>query len=129
MHLLSGLLVPSLIHSAADITHAFRAYDTLRRPRSQELVRRSREQGHILELELDFKDGKEKGNGEGERKDLKGFLERELVVNPRWVWNVDLEGMLERARGVFGELKRDAVSGDREDVVGRNVDVDVDVNT
>ncbi len=51
------------------------------------------------------------------------------MVNPRWVWNVDLEGMLERARGVFGELKRDAVSGDREDVVGRNVDVDVDVNT
>jgi salicylate hydroxylase len=28
-----------------------------------------------------------------------------LEVNPRWVWNVDLEGMLGRAREVFEDLK------------------------
>lgn len=89
MHLLSGLLTPSLIKSASDIKCAFLAYDALRRPRSQDLVRRSREQGHILQLESELPD-----LANGNREAWQEYLEREMDVNPRWVWNVDLEGML-----------------------------------
>jgi salicylate hydroxylase len=101
VHLLSSLLIPSLICTASDIKYAFRAYDVLRRPRSQELVTRSREQGHLLDLESMLPDLKD-----GDRKKWQQYLEKELDVNPKWVWNVDLEGMLVRAKEVFQSLRQ-----------------------
>jgi salicylate hydroxylase len=101
VHLLSGLLTPSLIKSASDIKCAFLAYDALRRPRSQDLVRRSREQGHILQLESELPD-----LANGNREAWQEYLEREMDVNPRWVWNVDLEGMLVQARELFESIRQ-----------------------
>ncbi|KAH8807938.1 mannitol 1-phosphate dehydrogenase [Xylogone sp. PMI_703] len=95
VHLLAGLLVPSLVSSAWDIKRAFHVYDALRRPRSQELVRKSREQGHMLELE------------NGNKDSWQEYFERELDVHPRWVWGVDLEDMLTRAKELFKSLKKD----------------------
>ncbi|KAE9369302.1 FAD/NAD(P)-binding domain-containing protein [Stipitochalara longipes BDJ] len=100
VHLLSGLLTPSLINSASDIKYAFLAYDTLRRPRSQELVRKSREQGHMLELESNVP-----SLADGNQDAWQEYLEREMDVNPRWVWNADLESMLVQAKDVF-EISR-----------------------
>jgi salicylate hydroxylase len=96
VHLLSGLLVPSLIKSASDIKFAFLAYDALRRPRSQELVSRSLEQIHFLELESELP-----SLADGNRDAWQEYFERELDVNPRWVWNVDLESMLVQAKNLF----------------------------
>lgn len=42
---------PELIKTAADIKCAFRAWDAIRRPRCNELVARSREQGLLLDLQ------------------------------------------------------------------------------
>lgn len=100
VHLLSGLLVPSLIKSASDIKHAFRTYDALRRPRSQELVRRSEEQGRLLELESELPN-----LVDGNKNAWQQHLERELDVSPRWVWGVDLEALLLQAKELFEKSK------------------------
>lgn len=100
VHLLSGLLTPSLIKSAADIKYAFQAFDALRRPRSQELVRRSREQGHLLNLESELP-----ALSDGNKDSWRDFLTTEVEVSARWVWNVDLENMLEDAKELFKNLK------------------------
>lgn len=102
VHLLSGLLIPSLVTSSTDIKRAFHAYDTLRRPRSQELVRKSREQGHLLQLESELPN-----LSDGNRDAWQQYLEREVDVSPRWVWNVDLEAMLARAK----ELLKNSMQG------------------
>jgi salicylate hydroxylase len=93
-HILSGLLTPDLISSAADIKIAFQAYDRIRRPRSQELVRRSRNNGMLLDLQ----------NPNG------GKMSPEQVMplvedNQKWVWTADISKMLTDAREVFKELK------------------------
>ena len=105
VHLLSGLLAPSMIKSASDIKYAFLAYDALRRPRSQELVRKSREQGRMLELESELPDLTD-GNHEAWQE----YLEREMDINPRWVWNVDLGSMLGQAKELFHSLKEEEES-------------------
>jgi salicylate hydroxylase len=94
VHLLSGLLVPELIHSVSDIKHAFRAYDEIRRPRSQALVTRSRTQGMFMDLQME---------GGGEVSDER--LKNSLASNMKWVWEVDLEDMLRAARVAFKKYK------------------------
>jgi salicylate hydroxylase len=94
-----------MIESASDIKFAFLAYDALRRPRSQELVRRSREQGHMLELESELL-----SLSNGDRGAWKEYLEREMDLNPRWVWNVDLESMLLQAKETFKNMKEEEES-------------------
>jgi salicylate hydroxylase len=101
VHLLSGLLIPSLIKSAADIKYAFLAYDALRRPRSQELVRRSQKQGHMLQLKSELPN-----LANGNRDAWQKYFEKEMDVNPRWVWNVDLESMLVQAKELFENIKQ-----------------------
>jgi salicylate hydroxylase len=93
-HLLSGLLTPELISSAADIKIAFQAYDRIRRPRSQELVRRSRANGMLLDLQ--HPDG-----GEMTHEKMIPLVED----NQAWVWTADIAKMLTDARDVFKELK------------------------
>jgi salicylate hydroxylase len=100
VNLLSGLLAGSLIKSPADIKYTFRAYDALRRPRSQELVRRSREQGHWLELESQLP-----GLSDGNKDLWQKYLKTNIELNAGWVWNVNLESMLVEAKELVKRLK------------------------
>ncbi len=78
VHLLSSLLTPSSIRTASDIKYAFLAYDAVRRPRSQELVTRLREQRNLLDPESKLPDLKD-----GDREKWQEYLERGMDVNPR----------------------------------------------
>ncbi|KAH7412926.1 hypothetical protein BKA64DRAFT_568081 [Cadophora sp. MPI-SDFR-AT-0126] len=89
-HLLSALLSSENIKSAEHIQHAFKAYDEVRRPRSQELVTRSRRQGMMLDLQKP--DG---GMVSGEE------LRTSMEKNQDWVWEVDLSQMLREGNELF----------------------------
>lgn len=78
------------ICSAADIEKAFKAYDAVRRPRSQEVVRTSREAGDIYE----FKNPELGFDFEKTRK--------ELEVRMKWIWEEDLHAQLQRAQDLMG---------------------------
>lgn len=95
-HLLSGLMTPDLVKTPEDIKLAFQAYDQIRRPRSQELVRRSRAQGRILDLQRD-------GGGEVSNEELKKGVEETM----KWVWEVDLEAMLRDGRELATKCKEE----------------------
>lgn len=95
VHLLSGLLTPDLINSGSDIKYAFKAYDEMRRPRSQEMVTRSRTNGLLMDLQRE--DGLEV---------MDEMLKQSLASNMKWVWEVDLEPMLEEAHFLFMKYKR-----------------------
>jgi salicylate hydroxylase len=88
-HMLSVLLTPDLIKSRADIKFALKAYDEVRRPRSQQIVARSRRQGMMLDLQTE--DG-----GTPTKEELKSSMEG----NMRWIWGVDLEAMVKIARNL-----------------------------
>ncbi|KAL3418430.1 mannitol 1-phosphate dehydrogenase [Phlyctema vagabunda] len=94
-HLLAGLLTPDLVSSAKDVQYAFQAYDQYRRPRSQELVERSREQGRLLDLQKP--DGSCVSHEE---------LRESVQDNMKWVWEVDLVDMLNNSRARFREFQR-----------------------
>lgn len=49
---LSSLLDPELVKTVKEIPHAFKAYDTIRRPRSQMVCKTSREAGELCALRL-----------------------------------------------------------------------------
>ncbi|OBT63386.1 hypothetical protein VE03_07258 [Pseudogymnoascus sp. 23342-1-I1] len=68
-----------LCDGAGDIQRAFRAYDAVRVPRTQAVVRESREQGRVLDM-----------RGEGVGADL-DRLREVLDERVRWIWGVDLE--------------------------------------
>jgi salicylate hydroxylase len=83
-YILSSLL--SQCNSKTDLKHAFRAYDVVRRPRSQMLVKTSREAGMLWELEgLDVGD------------DLEA-LEQNAVRRMDWIWDHDITKDLDQAR-------------------------------
>lgn len=94
VHLLSGLLTPELIKSVSDIRFAFQAYDAIRRPRSQELVRRARIQGGFLDL-----------HSPGGEEVTDEMLTESLGSNMKWIWDVNLDRMLVEARQRFQEYK------------------------
>lgn len=71
---------------------AFQAYDAVRRPRSQEVVTSSKENGYLLCLCLD-------GVRDDEKK-LKETFQKRF----RWLWDIDIEGQSERARKIMLEL-------------------------
>jgi salicylate hydroxylase len=86
---LSSLL--SRCNSKADLTCAFRAYDAVRRPRSQKLVKTSREAGMLWEFEgLDVGD------------DLEA-LEKNAVKRMDWIWDHDITKDLEEAKQMLRE--------------------------
>ncbi|KAE8454200.1 hypothetical protein EG329_005125 [Mollisiaceae sp. DMI_Dod_QoI] len=93
-HLLSGLLTPGIVKSRSDIKYALKAYDAIRRPRSQSLVTRSRQNGRTLELQSD-------DSGIMDPKDLA----RRMEENMEWAWEVDLSAMLEEARRLVGSYR------------------------
>ena len=88
-YILSNLL--GAIQQSSDIERAFKAYDSIRRPRSQKLVTTSREAGEVFDFE---------GVGTGDdgwaiKADLDGRWE--------WIWQEDLPKELEEARKLLGE--------------------------
>lgn len=84
VYILSQML--SQCQSASDFPKAFKAYDAVRRPRSQRLVKTSREAGMLWDLE-----------GEGIGDNLEAF-ERDAITRMDWIWGYEIAGDLERAR-------------------------------
>lgn len=60
------------------LERAFRAYDTLRRPRTQRLVTTSRDAGMLYDFQKD-------GVGDGP-----GLIEQNLLQRMKWIWDLDL---------------------------------------
>lgn len=77
--------VLSQCHTRDDIAKAFRAYDAVRRPRSQKLVKTSREAGMLWDFE-----------GEGVGEDLDAF-ELNAVERMGWIWDYNIAEDLEIA--------------------------------
>jgi salicylate hydroxylase len=76
------------INSADEIEAAFKAYDTVRRPRSQKLVTTSRAAGRLYGCELEGDDP------EAIKKDLDGRF--------GWIWEHDLTKDLQEAKAMMG---------------------------
>ncbi|KAE8352139.1 hypothetical protein BDV28DRAFT_135712 [Aspergillus coremiiformis] len=85
-HVLAELLGDTRVTKPKDVMAAFRAYDQIRRPRSQKVVTSSKESAYLLCLCLD-------GVGDDEEK-LKETWNQRL----RWLWDLDIEEQAEEAR-------------------------------
>jgi salicylate hydroxylase len=85
-HVLAELLGDYRVRTAKNVVDAFRAYDEIRRPRSQRVVTSSKENAYLLCLCLD-------GVGDDETK-LKETWQSRL----RWLWDLDIEEHAEQAR-------------------------------
>lgn len=77
----------------ADIEGALKAYDEVRRPRSQKVVTTSREAAALYEFENEEILGGENG------PDIEGMKQR-LRERCKWIWDEDLRAQLETARGI-----------------------------
>ena len=88
-YVLSNLL--GAIHRAADIEAAFKAYDTVRRPRSQKLVTTSREAGTLYGFQAEA------------TRDDAAAIKKDLDKRWGWIWGEDLEGELEEAVRLLGQ--------------------------
>ncbi|XPS95464.1 Salicylate 1-monooxygenase [Ascochyta lentis] len=88
-YILSQVL--STCHSKKDLKRAFHAYDEVRRPRSQKLVKTSKEAGMLWDFE-----------GEGVGDDLLA-LEENAKTRMSWIWDHDITGDLDRARAVMAK--------------------------
>lgn len=86
-HVLAELLGDARVKSGQDVVAAFRAYDEVRRPRSQRVVTSSKENAYLLCLCMD-------GVGDDQAK-LKETFEQRL----RWLWDLDVSDQVEQARG------------------------------
>lgn len=75
------------VSGAQDLGKAFRAYDEVRRPRTQKLVRTSREAGMLYEFEA-------------EGDDLEA-IEKNFKSRMNWIWDVDLQKDLEKALSIL----------------------------
>ena len=77
-------------HAKGDFNLAFKAYDAVRRPRSQKLVKTSKEAGQLWDLE-----------GEGLGDDLEAF-EKNATTRMSWIWDHDISVDLKRAHDIMG---------------------------
>lgn len=78
------LLADDAVRSTQDIPKAFQAYDAVRRPRSQRVVRTSQEAG---ELYVSHPEG-------GKRMELR----ENLLERFRWIWECDMVEQVDQAR-------------------------------
>jgi salicylate hydroxylase len=85
-YILSELLTETT--SVNDLEKAFKAYDEVRRPRSQKLVKESREAGMLYDLQGPTGD------------DLEG-LEKNMMQRMNWIWDHNLTLDLEKARSIL----------------------------
>ena len=90
-HVLSELLGDARVTEAEHVVEAFKAYDAIRRPRSQRVVTSSKENAYLLCLCL-------KDVGDNEEK-LRETFQRRL----RWLWDIDVEEEAERAKIIMLE--------------------------
>jgi salicylate hydroxylase len=77
------------VDSVEDIEDAFRAYDTVRRPRSQKVVTTSREVASLYEFE-----------DETVGTDL-DLIRKKLEMRYDWIWDEDLPQQLKKAQDVM----------------------------
>jgi salicylate hydroxylase len=87
--LLSQLL--GQVQDKEQLRKAFKAYDAVRRPRTQKLVTTSRDAGCLYEFQKD-------GTGDDVEK-----LRENLDGRMRWVWDMDLEEHLQEAMRIYRE--------------------------
>ncbi|KAF3031499.1 hypothetical protein E8E12_000309 [Didymella heteroderae] len=87
VYILSHVL--SKCQSRDDLDKAFEAYDAVRRPRSQKVVKTSREAGQLWDLE-----------GEGVGDDLKA-LEQNATTRMSWIWDHDISADLRAAERIL----------------------------
>ncbi|KAJ5519966.1 hypothetical protein N7463_000419 [Penicillium fimorum] len=85
-HVLAELLSDSRVGSANDVVAAFKAYDDIRRPRSQRVVTSSKENADIFCLCFD------------EVRDDPVKLKETLDQRLKWLWDSDVQDQVERAR-------------------------------
>lgn len=88
-HVLAELLADPHVTTAEHVAVAFRAYDAVRRPRSQRVVSSSKENAYVLCLCYD-------GIGDDEEK-LKQIWEQRF----RWLWDLDVQEQAEQARRIM----------------------------
>jgi len=86
--ILSNLL--GQVNSVEEIEKAFRAYDAVRRPRSQKVVATSRDAAKIYEFE-----------DEELKTDLES-IKRRLEMRYNWIWDENLPQQLTKAQGIMG---------------------------
>ncbi|RAL08488.1 salicylate 1-hydroxylase-like protein [Aspergillus homomorphus CBS 101889] len=77
------------VHHREQLCHAFAAYDAVRRPRTQKLVRSSRDAGLLYECQKP-----------GVQDDI-GKIRQDLDERMRWIWDLDLDAHLAEALAFF----------------------------
>lgn len=87
-YIISSLL--GEVQDKKDIEKAFAVYDQVRRPRSQNLVKTSREAGMLYEMELVGED----------REKIKANLESRM----KWLWEYDVEEEWKQAKTLFAKV-------------------------
>ncbi|OAA63340.1 Aromatic-ring hydroxylase-like protein [Niveomyces insectorum RCEF 264] len=80
------------VKTPADLTSAFRVYDSIRRPRGQKVVKTSQEAGDLYSFN-------HPECGDDMNKIVANFRQRFL-----WIWEHDLEGDLAQADDMFAKL-------------------------
>ncbi|USP76187.1 hypothetical protein yc1106_03461 [Curvularia clavata] len=90
-YVLSELL--SRCNTKDEIQKAFHAYDTVRRPRSQKLVKTSREAGMLWELE---------GDGVGDNLET---LKQNAVTRMSWIWDHNILEDMAQATEIMNDAK------------------------
>ncbi len=88
-HILSELLADPRVTEAQHFAAALQAYDIVRRPRSQQVVVSSKENGNLLCLRLD--------NILDDEDKLKDTFSKRF----RWLWDIDIAGQAESARKIM----------------------------
>lgn len=86
--------VLGLVEKPEELAYAFRAYDRIRRRRTQEVVKTSREMGEILALRLP-----------AIKNNLNAFKEN-VQWRMDWMWHRDVDGERREAEIVFNRLKK-----------------------
>ncbi|KAF2177867.1 FAD/NAD(P)-binding domain-containing protein [Zopfia rhizophila CBS 207.26] len=84
-YILSSLMGEA--NSVEDLERVFKAYDESRRPRTQKIVKTSKEAGMLYEFEL-------------EGDDLEA-VEKNMTSRMSWIWDVDLGAELEKAKQLY----------------------------
>ena len=90
-YVLESLL--ALIETPDEAAYAFRAYDRVRRPRSQQVVKTSREMGELIVFRHPVV-----------KDDLKQFKEN-IEWRMDWMWHRDIDGERKETEIIFNKLK------------------------
>ena len=86
--ILSVLLGDEKTRSAGEVPAAFRAYDAVRRPRSQKVVSTSRAAGATYALQ-------------GQALDNLELIGEELLQRYQWIWTEDMNAQADRAKSLL----------------------------